>query len=81
MKIDKSLLVDDRVGHYPITGGLHSQTNKTKENKMAVSLVANYDLARVTATGTTEPRALADRFVDVVNVKDFGAGSTGWVAK
>ena len=27
----------------------------------------------VTATGSTEPRSLSDRFADTVNVKDFGA--------
>lgn len=31
--------------------------------------------AAVTATGTTTPRPLGDRFADVVNIKDFGAVS------
>ena len=31
----------------------------------------------VVATGSTEPRTLADRFADVVNVKDFGAKGDG----
>lgn len=31
----------------------------------------------VTATGTTTPRTLGDRFADVVNVKDFGAVGDG----
>lgn len=30
-----------------------------------------------TATGTTEPRSLADRFGDIANVKDFGAKGDG----
>lgn len=34
-------------------------------------------IAPVIATGSTEPRALADRFADVVNVKDFGARGDG----
>jgi hypothetical protein len=42
----------------------------------------NPNNALVTATGTTEPRTLANRFADVVNFKDFGAvgdwnGTTG----
>lgn len=32
---------------------------------------------QVTATGSTTPRTLADRFADVVNVKDFGAVGDG----
>jgi len=31
----------------------------------------------ITATGSTEPRFLADRFADAVNVKDFGAVGDG----
>lgn len=31
----------------------------------------------VVATGSTEPRTLADRFADVINVKDFGAVGDG----
>ena len=34
-------------------------------------------LASVTATGSTQPRSLSDRFADVVNVKDFGAVGDG----
>lgn len=30
-----------------------------------------------TATGTTKPRSLADRFGDIINVKDFGAKGDG----
>lgn len=33
--------------------------------------------AAVTATGTTTPRTLGDRFADVVNVKDFGVVGDG----
>ena len=32
----------------------------------------------VTATGTTEPRDIRDRFSDVINVKDFGAVGRGY---
>ncbi|CAH9016480.1 hypothetical protein VP177E371_P0081 [Vibrio phage 177E37-1] len=35
------------------------------------------DASQVTATGSTTPRTLADRFADVVNVKDFGAVGDG----
>lgn len=31
----------------------------------------------VVATGTSEPRALKDRFADIINVKDFGAKGDG----
>ena len=34
-------------------------------------------LQEVTATGSSTPRRLDDRFADVVNVKDFGADPTG----
>jgi len=37
----------------------------------------NMDEALVTARGTTEPRALADRFGDSVNAKDFGVVADG----
>jgi len=35
------------------------------------------DLNSPTATGSTTARSLADRFADVVNVKDYGADNTG----
>lgn len=35
------------------------------------------DFVPVLAEGTTKPRMLKDRFADVVNVKDFGAGGNG----
>lgn len=35
------------------------------------------DNALVTATGSTTPRTLANRFADVINVKDFGAVGDG----
>lgn len=31
----------------------------------------------ITATGSTEPRDIRDRFSDVINVKDFGAVGDG----
>lgn len=36
-------------------------------------------VANITATGSTAPRALADRFADIVNVKDFGVIGGGIV--
>jgi hypothetical protein len=35
------------------------------------------DSANVTATGSTAPRTLADRFADTANVKNFGAAGNG----
>ena len=37
----------------------------------------NYSNKKVTATGSDTPRTLADRFSDIVNVKDFGAKGDG----
>jgi hypothetical protein len=39
--------------------------------------IASSKLAPITATGSTTARAIADRFADVVNVKDFGAKGDG----
>lgn len=43
------------------------------------ALTSSTDLegSNVTATGSTTPRTLGDRFADVVNVKDFGAVGDG----
>jgi hypothetical protein len=43
----------------------------------AVLTVSDVTFAEVTATGTTESRSLADRFAEVINVKDFGAEGDG----
>jgi hypothetical protein len=43
----------------------------------ASAAIATSKLAPVTSTGSTTPRALQDRFADVVNVKDFGAVGDG----
>lgn len=52
-----------------------SGTNK----KATAQLLANElgKLTNVTATGSTTARSLANRFADVVNVKDFGAAGDG----
>lgn len=52
-----------------------SGTNK----KVTAQLLANElgKLTNVTATGSTTARSLANRFADVVNVKDFGAVGDG----
>lgn len=52
-----------------------SGTNK----KATAQLLANElgKLTNVTATGSTTARSLANRFADVVNVKDFGAKGDG----
>lgn len=52
-----------------------SGTNK----KATAQLLANElgKLTNVTATGSTTARSLANRFADVVNVKDFGAVGNG----
>lgn len=44
---------------------------------VAGGLPENANAAPVTATGSTNPRSLGDRFADVVNVKDFGARGDG----
>lgn len=57
-------------------GGMSpSGTNK----KATAQLLANElgKLTNVTATGSTTARSLANRFADVVNVKDFGAVGNG----
>ena len=41
------------------------------------AMLAFVEASPVTATGTTEPRNISDRFADVVNVKDFGAVGDG----
>lgn len=43
----------------------------------AASSVATVNEAQVTATGSTTARSLADRFTDVINVKDYGAKGNG----
>jgi hypothetical protein len=57
------------------TGMAVSGTNK----RATAQLMANElgKLTNITATGSTTPRALANRFADVVNVKDFGAKGDG----
>ncbi|CAH9016435.1 conserved hypothetical protein [Vibrio phage 468E53-1] len=42
-----------------------------------VNLQEAADLSQVTATGSTTPRTLADRFADMLSVKDFGAIGDG----
>ena len=39
--------------------------------------ISDMDVAEVTATGSTTARTLANRFADVVNVRDFGAKGDG----
>ena len=57
------------------TGMATSGTNK----KCTAQLMANElgKLTNITATGSTTARSLANRFADVVNVKDFGAVGDG----
>lgn len=47
------------------------------DSEIVPSSKALYSVANPIATGSTEPRSLADRFSDVVNVKDFGAVGDG----
>jgi len=44
---------------------------------MSLTLATQQVIAPITATGTTTPRLLQNRFADVVNVKDFGAKGDG----
>ena len=57
------------------TGMATTGTNK----KCTAQLMANElgKLTNITAAGSTTPRALANRFADVANVKDFGAVGDG----
>lgn len=43
------------------------------------NLYNNVLFSTITATGTTSPRAIVDRFADVLNVKDYGAVGNGSV--
>lgn len=51
----------------------------TQAGTSTTKTLANWtnDLQSATATGSTTSRSLADRFADVVNVKDFGATGDG----
>jgi parallel beta-helix repeat protein len=49
----------------------------TNQIASLASLTGNGDSVNVTATGSTTARTLANRFADVVNVKDFGAVGDG----
>ena len=44
---------------------------------MSLTKATQNVIAPITATGSTTPRLLQDRFADVVNVKDFGARGDG----
>jgi len=44
---------------------------------MSLTLATQQVIAPITATGSTTPRLLQNRFADVVNVKDFGAKGDG----
>lgn len=61
-------------------GALNVSLNNTvtsTSTTQAASAYAVYTVNNPTATGTTEPRSLAERFGDIVNVKDFGAKGDG----
>ena len=53
--------------------------NAVTESKIANNAVTESKIAPITATGSNTARSLANRFADVVNVKDFGAVGNGIV--
>jgi hypothetical protein len=60
-------------------GGVDQMTVSNAGVVTANSFVGAMNSSSVTATGSTTARTLANRFADVVNVKDFGADPTGVV--
>lgn len=58
-------------------GGVDQMTISNAGVVTANSFVGSVSNSNVLATGTTTPRSLANRFADVVNVKDFGAVGDG----
>jgi hypothetical protein len=52
-------------------------SNTLSGTKITDNTVTSAKLAPITATGSTSPRSLPDRFADTVNVKDFGAVGDG----
>lgn len=60
-----------------VTGNLISDSTITNADISASAAIDASKLAPVTATGSTTARTLANRFADVVNVKDFGAVGDG----
>ena len=78
VSIDGVLQVPDTA--YTLSGSTITFTS-APPNSSTICVVAtaaasttSAETAQVTATGSTQARALNDRFADVVNVKDFGAG-------
>lgn len=68
--------------HANFTGAQGELTVDTDKNALVLhdgATQGGIQVARdeITATGSTEPRSLADRFGDVFNVKDFGAVGNG----
>lgn len=64
------------VGVGPGTPGIPSDGSVTTP-KLADDAVTAEKIAPITATGSTEPRRIEDRFADVVNVLDHGAVGDG----
>ena len=58
-------------------GGVDQMTVSNAGVVTANSFVGAMNGSSVTATGSTTARTLANRFADVVNVKDFGAVGDG----
>lgn len=66
--------------HGSFTGAQGELTVDTDKNALVLhdgSTAGGKNLSEVTATGSTTARSLADRFADVVNVKDYGAKGDG----
>lgn len=64
------------LGEAVSVNGSKAVTLKLPANIKA-NIAGNADTASVTATGSTAARGIADRFADIVNVKDFGAKGDG----
>jgi|GEM_PF-6777382 len=60
-----------------LSGGVFARKEGDNLFLLDPSNLGNADLMRVQANGTTHSRTLADRFADVINVKDFGAKGDG----
>lgn len=56
---------------------LDGTVNRIDQRVTALEAGAVNNSTPITATGSTTPRQMADRFADVVNVKDFGATGNG----
>lgn len=62
---------------YPLTVGTNALVSAGSGSAPSWQTLPSISPGPITATGSTEPRYLGDRFADALNVKDFGADVTG----